>query len=320
MMNPARLIRLSSALLLLLPLPFTMPAQALKPLTTYPATPSDYGIVHDVVSFQAADGLTLKGWFYPAQDTVGIANDLVGRVVPVPAELRCAARPYATIDSAPRPTIILCGGDAGNMTFLIFYAYHFFTRGFNVFTFDWRGFGESDAWVSDRDQLCYTEFLLDYDAAIDLVQGRAEVDSARIALMGFSTGAYLSFAMIAKRTDIAAYAGRALLTSFDDLTPLLAELDPDRNFHAPADYPTDLLPIHAAEKVWIPAFLIVGENDERTPPWMSRKVFAKLKGPKELWVVPGAEHGGRSGPEFITYPEFFDRVTAFFDEHLKREP
>ena len=301
-------------------LSFTFVAEvlALKPVRDYPATPRDYGIIYQEVAFQSPDNLRLLGWFYPAQDTAGIANDIVGRMIPVPEDLRRAPRAYAAQDRAPRPTIIICDGDGGNMSDLIFYAYQFFPRGFNVFTFDWRGFGQSAEWPMDPDQLCCSEFLRDYDAAIAYVKTRPEVDAERIALMGFSTGAYLSFAMLATHHEVAAFAGRALLTSFDDILPILHQLDPKRSFHPPVDYPANRLPIRAARSVHAPVFLAVGEKDPRTPPWMSEKILALLEGPKELWIVPGAGHGGPSAPEFTNYPEFFDRVAAFFDKQMRR--
>jgi fermentation-respiration switch protein FrsA (DUF1100 family) len=49
---------------------------------------------------------------------------------------------------------------------------------------------------------------------------------------------------------------------------------------------------------------------------MSQKIFGLLKSPKELWIVPGAGHGGMAAPEFANYPEFFDRVAVFFEKHL----
>lgn len=294
------------------------PSTALKPLGEYPAIPSDYGILYERVEIRTADDLRLAGWFYPAQDTAGIANDIVGRRIPVPDELKPAPRTMP--EAAPRrgPTVIICDGDGGNMSFAIFYAYQFFTRGFHALTFDWRGFGESDPWEMDQNQLSYTEFLTDYRAAISFAKGLPAVDSTRIGLLGFSTGAYLSFAMVASTDDIAAFAGRALLTSFDDVLPILAELDPDRGFHAPPDYPEELEPIHAAPRVKTPVLLIVGEKDERTPPWMSERVHEKLAGPKELWIVPGATHGGASGPELTDYPAFFVRVAEFFKDHLMK--
>jgi uncharacterized protein len=289
---------------------------ALKPERQYRAIPSDYGIIYRQVVFQTADGLNLKGWFIPAQDTSGIANSIIGRMVPVPQELKREARPYTT-DGSRRPTIIICDGDAGNMTQLIFYGYHLFTRGYNVLLFDWRGFGESSDWPTEQDRLCYAEFITDYDAAVDFVNQQPEVDTARIGVMGFSTGAYLSFAIAAKRNDIAAYVGRALLTSFADILPILKKVSPDRSFWAPENYPSELLPVNAAKKVSIPVLLIVGEKDNRMPVWMSKKIADELKGPKELWIVPHAEHGGMNGPEFITYPEFFDKVAAFYGKYLK---
>ncbi|MGD0337790.1 MAG: alpha/beta hydrolase [Bacteroidota bacterium] len=289
---------------------------SLKPEREYRAIPSDYGIIYEDVTFKTADGLSLKGWFFPAQDASGIANNIIGRVIPVPQELKCKPREYNAKYQEKRATIIICDGDGGNMTYFIFYAYHFFAKGYNVFTFDWRGFGGSSDWPVDQDLLCYSEFLTDYDAAIDYIKRRPEVDTAKIGVLGFSTGAYLSFGMAVKRNDIAVYCGRALMTSFNDLVPIVNKLDSSRTFKAPVDYPAELLPINSAKSMNKPAYLIVGEKDVRTPSWMSENIFKLLKGPKELWIVPGAEHGGRNGPDMYNYPEFFVRVGAFFDKYL----
>jgi len=310
-MRPIKLV-----VFLFLTILFSKPLQSMKPLLHYPCTPSDFGILYREVSFKTENGLYLKGWLYPPQDTGGISNDLIGRMMVVPDSLKQEIREY-NYSRGPQPTIIICDGDAGNMAFSIFYAYHYFTKGYTVFTFDWRGFGESDTWDIVQDNLCCTEFLADYTAAIDFVKEQPEVNSGKIGLMGFSTGAYLSFAMIAARDDISAYIGRALISSFDDLVANLQKVSPDRKFVDPEEYPESLLPIQAADKVRTPVFLIVGEKDERTPVLMSKKVYNKLKGPKELWIVPRAEHGGRKGPEMITYPEFFMKTLSFFDKYLK---
>lgn len=289
---------------------------ALKPEREYKAKPSDYGIIYREVIFTTSDSLRIKAWFYPSQDTAGIANDLIGRYIPVPAELKRSARPYSLRDTVKRATIVVCLADAGNMQYLIFYAYHLCTQGFNVLTFDWRGFGESSDWLIDQDQLSYTEFLLDYEASIEGVKRLPGVDPTKIGVFGYSTGAYLSFAMAAKRNDIAAFAGRALMTSFEDLLSVTSALDTSRHFKAPLDYPTSLQPTNAAERIKTPVFLIVGEKDNRTPVWMSEQVYRKLKSPKELWIVPGAEHGGMKGPESFNYPIFFVRLAQFFRKYL----
>jgi len=305
----------------------TTPSYALKPMRGYPAIPSDYGIRYEAVRFTTSDSVGIAAWFFPAQDTAGIAHDLVGRMVPVPPELRVGTRetsaPPAGAGLAALPTVVVASGDGGNMTQNILYAYHLCTQGLNVLTFDWRGFGESDEWPKDgtmlADQLCYTEFLHDYEAALAYAAARSDVDPARIGLFGYSTGAYLSFAIVSRHPEVAAFAGRALITSFGDLLPLVRSLMPERSFSAPADWPDSLDPIRAAERVRCPVLLIVGEKDPRTPPWMSERVAATLAGAKEIWIVPGAEHGGATAPEFTNYPEFFVRVREFFRISLKVE-
>lgn len=293
------------------------PVWALNPSAEYLALPSHYGIVFEEANFTACDGVSIRGWFFPAQDASNTADQYVGRLIPMPLELRPATTDYVELSGERRPTIVVCNGDAANMTYLIFYAYHFCTNGFNVLTFDWRGFGESGEWPIEHDQLCYAEFLLDYDAAIDYASSRPETDPERIGVFGFSTGAYLSFAMAAKRSDVSVFVGRGLITSFDDVLVILNEQVPDRSHYAPSDYPQELLPIYAAEEMTAAALLIVGENDTRTPEWMSRSVNERLSGQRELWIVPGAAHGGANAPEYINYPEFFVRVCAFFEREFE---
>lgn len=291
------------------------PSSALKPEIGYRARPADYGLICESIEIRTSDALSLRGWFYPAQTADGVAVDSVGRLIPMPEALRPPARAYRAADE-PKPTLVLCNGDAGNMTFLILYAYQFCTRGYNVLTFDWRGFGESDSWPTDPDRLAYTEYLLDYAAAIDAAKARPETDPDRIGLFGFSTGAYLSFALAAQRDDVSALVCRGTPTSFDDALPLLKELAPERDLRAPEDYPLELLPAVAAVSLRTPTLLIVGEQDVRTPPWMSERIFERLAGPRELWIVPGAQHGGGDAPEYVDYPAFFERAAAFYDRHL----
>lgn len=293
-------------------------AYALKPEPGHPATPADYGMIYQEITFEAEDGVSLAGWFYPAQDTTGIATGMVGSI-PIPDHLKAAPRPYATLDEERRPTIVICCGDAGNMSYLIFYAFELVTHGFNVLTFDWRGFGDSDPWPTDPDRLAYSEYLLDYSAAVDCALARDEVDREKLGLFGFSTGGYLSFATAATRPEIAALVVRGIITTFEDVMPILKEQKPERALYPAPDYPPELLPLSAAPSLSIPVLLIVGEQDVRTPPWMSRQVFDQLAGPKDLWIVAGASHGGQTGPESIAQDEFFERLRRFFRESLSSE-
>ena len=93
---------------------------------------------------------------------------------------KSVVRPYSVDSSIHSPTIIICNGDAGNMLSLVSYATQFITKGFNVLTFDWRGFGESERMTVDTNYIIYKEFLTDYDAIINAVINIKTVDKNRI--------------------------------------------------------------------------------------------------------------------------------------------
>ena len=71
----------------------------------------------------------------------------------------------------------------------------------------------------DRNYLCYTEMLEDYRAVIRKTSEQEEVLDGATAIVGWSTGAYLS--MITAHTDnlVNAFIGRSLPTDFDDFIP-----------------------------------------------------------------------------------------------------
>lgn len=67
-------------------------------------------------------------------------------------------------------TIILAGGDAGNMGYLIIYADGLRKQGFRVVSFDYRGFGESSDFTTSREILYYDEFATDLQAVIAIAK------------------------------------------------------------------------------------------------------------------------------------------------------
>jgi dipeptidyl aminopeptidase/acylaminoacyl peptidase len=68
-------------------------------------------------------------------------------------------------------------------------------------------------------------------------------------------------------------------------------------------------PVAAARKIAVPVLLIHGDADRETPPDHSRRVFAALHGPKQLVMVPGAQHNGSLRPEIWDQIERWVRDT-----------
>ncbi|WP_288290490.1 S9 family peptidase [uncultured Alistipes sp.] len=286
---------------------------AIIPDTVYTRKPESMGLIYKNLEVITNDGYKIETWFFPAQSPLseGELRDLNGN-----------RRTYETQDETKRPTIIVCNGDAGNMSyFQLYLAKSWTSRGFNVVTFDWRGFGKSSPFAMDRNYLCYTEMLEDYRAVVRTTSEQEEVLNGAIAVVGWSTGAYLS--MITAYTDdlVNAFVGRSLPTDFDDFIPLVMKYkNKTRNeLLVPEDFPTELMPVHIAPEFGKPLFLIVGENDFRTPVWMSRKIIESVPGttPKELMIVENAAHGGKEDPILIAFDDFIKRTSDFLMDNLR---
>lgn len=284
---------------------------AIKPDRVYRFYPEKLCLIYKDLEVTTVDDIKIKTWFFPAQPT------------PSEKEMRDvwenpAKKPYKTIDNKPRPTIIIANGDAGNMSYQQLHHAQFFTsKGYNVVTFDWRGFGESSEWKMDTDYLVYSELLIDYEAVVKEVLRQNEVDINRLAVYGWSTGAYLSMAAASKYENIKAFVAIGLMTSFAEVVPVLmkAQNKDESNLIVPDDYPTELQPIYLSPIFKKSTFLIVGENDNRTPVWMSEKIYSLLPAKKEIWIVEGAEHGGMKGP-LRDYVLFHKRVLEFLETNL----
>jgi uncharacterized protein len=84
-------------------------------------------------------------------------------------------------------TVILVGSGGGNMSHLIAEAAALKNYGYNVYTFDYRGYGKSSNFTFKRNQLYYDEFVTDLKTVIDTA--RKMYPNNKIGLWSFSIGA-----------------------------------------------------------------------------------------------------------------------------------
>ena len=279
---------------------------AIIPDRKYVRLPQEVGLIYKEMDVTTKDGYRIETWFYPAQD--------------VPAENagQTEMLPYKTIDDSRRPTLIICNGDAGNMSYQqISLAYLYAANGINVVTFDWRGFGESSEFEMNPNYLCYTEMLTDFDAVIKAVSKEKVVDRKKIYVMGWSTGAYL--AMIAARNNrqVKGCILSGTPSSFEDAIPHLVKVHPkgktEKNLLVPDDFPRDQMPALVAPKFRKDILLVVGSEDNRTPQWMSEKIYNALPAGinKKLSVYDGAGHGGTEFPFFVDWGRWAEETVGF---------
>ena len=109
-------------------------AQLYHPSAEIAATPAQFQLRFQDVNFVAADGTALFGWWIPAN------------------------RPYGTV--------VYCHGNDGNIGDFAHLAPEFFRRGFNLFLWDYRGFGRSGGRPTEEG--LYEDARAAYDAALEM--------------------------------------------------------------------------------------------------------------------------------------------------------
>jgi len=110
-------------------------------------SPQEFRLACESVSFHAADGTRLHGWFFPAE-------------------------------GEPVGTVLHLHGNAGNITGHFHHVAWLPGAGWNVLCFDYRGYGRSEGRVTRAGTIA------DAHGALNHLLGRPDVDAGRIVALG----------------------------------------------------------------------------------------------------------------------------------------
>ena len=242
------------------------------------------------VDFRTSDGLTIRGWFIPAD-----------------------------VESAP--AVILLHGLGANRAALLDEAALLTAQGFHTLLIDLRNHGRSDG---DVTTLGYQE-IEDVRGAVAYLLGREDVDAERIGVAGFSLGGTTALRAAARIPEIRAVAAISAFHSVDDtVTPIVQALTgrPPLPFPAAVTMMVNLLsgvnvsevrPVDDLPQIAPrPLLFVHGADDVVVPASSSEVMFAAAAEPKDLLIIPQAGHGG-----FSESGEFEQRFVGFFNQHLK---
>ena len=243
----------------------------------------------------------------------------------------------------PKGLVIFAHEFASDMYSCARYCRPLLAAGYDVFSFDFRGHGESSAepgyqprqWPSDRE-------LNDVLGAIAFVEDWLERHHrpVQIGLLGISRGAGAAILAAQNNPAIKAIISDSGFSSDATLEHLMkrwayifAKVRFVYENHPPAfwrflrwllfrecrrklncRFPSvrkALLAMRAPK----PILFIHGERDSYIPVEQSQLLYDAAPGPKSLWVVPGAKHN----QSVVVRPEYYAaRTVAFFDEYLAR--
>ena len=242
-------------------------------------TPAQAELQFEQVRFASADGTELAGWLIPA---VGIAS------------MREA-----------KGTVIHFHGNAQNMSAHWEYSGWLARRGFNVFVFDYRGYGASAGSPAPRG--VYEDSV----AALRYVRARSDLDPGRLLVFGQSlVGTQAIVAVGAgERAGVCAVAVEATFLSYSTIA---SEKVSGAGLLMNDDYSAER---YIAKLAPIPLLLIHGSADEVIPASHSERLHVLAGEPKTLVRVPGGRHIESMSLRFgETYR---DRLVRFFEGALE---
>jgi len=278
-------------------------------------TPSDFERVEgERVSFRSFDNLNLSGMF--------LFGEHVGE---------------------PKGTIIFFHEYDSDMYSCVRYCRPLLDAGYDVFSFDFRGHGESSneagytprQWASDRE-------INDALGAIAFVEDWLEQQGRpiEVGLFGISRGAGAAIIAGASNPAVKAFITDGAFSSDSTIeyfmkrwAYIFAKIRFVYENHPPqfwrflrwllfceckrklgCSFPSARKAIMRMDDAKAMLF-IHGQRDSYIPVEQSQKLYEYVSGPKSLWVVPGAKHN----QSVVVRPKYYaKRTVAFFDEHLAR--
>ena len=231
---------------------------------------------------------------------------LVKRVSLKVEGLHLAAEVYLPTGKGAHPAVCICHGVPAKRTpdptdrGYPLLAEKFSKEGFISFIFNFRGTGDSEG---NFDMLGWT---LDLTAAIDYLFQLDGVDKSRLSLMGFSGGAMASVYCAANDKRISSVIACACparffdISEFSKIEEFLAHcrqvgIIRDNSFPPSVkkwakgfDEVSPLKWIHRISPH--PLLIVHGDSDQTVPLSHAWELYNKAREPKEIAIIPGAEH------------------------------
>ena len=280
---PEKTVLIIFALVLTLPCQGCVGGMFYQPDRTVYDTPDRHGLKYEEVAFQSKDGTRLSGWFIPAVGT-------------------------------PRGPVIHFHGNAQNMTAHFGFVSWLPEQGFNLFVFDYRGYGKSAGTVGRRG--VYEDSL----AALDYIAARPGIDHNKLFVLGQSLGGVNAIAAVGSRphTAIRAVAIDSAFASYRGIVrdkiaemPLLSVLRTPLSHLLIGD---DFSPAAVVANIApTPLLIIHGTGDPVVPYSHGKRLFELAREPKQFWTIQGGDHTEAFADSGSVYCK---RLVAFFDAAL----
>jgi len=204
-------------------------------------------------------------------------------------------------------TIIISYGDAGNMQQCLNVAHALAEKGFNIWLYDYRGFGKSDDFEMNLDQLYYIEFVNDLSAVVD--RAKSTNPETKICLFGLSMGTIINALYYHEHSNnVDFFIGEGLVYSAENVADRIKEMSGKTIMLPHLD--VRLEQIYASMQIPILLFFasedIVCNNDD----------IAMLRQRKGKMEIINYEGGHLAGMSVLGAP-LYTQYIAFFLNNMK---
>jgi fermentation-respiration switch protein FrsA (DUF1100 family) len=269
-------------------------------------TPGRFGLTAQDVWFETEDGTRLNGWWFPAQTPRAVAAPAAASA-PAPGTPPPAAQPYP---GPAKGTVIHVHGNAANISNHLPQVAWLPAAGYNVLTFDYRGYGLSHGRPS------LDGVVADTRAAIAAARRQPGVDSGRLVVLGQSLGGATAIRALAE--DAAGVKLLIVDSAFDSYrgvardavrgTALLVAAATLAGIALPGPARD---PRTAMAKLEMPVLILHGDQDRTIPHEHGQRLYDAVRGPRTLIPVPNGRH-----IEGLTRPDIRARVLEIMETTL----
>lgn len=215
-------------------------------------TPATYNYKYEDITFPALDGVALNGWFLPAM----------------------------SVEKA-KGTVVFSHGNAGALGHHFGFVAWYVRAGYNVFMYDYRGFGKS------KGEIARAGVVSDVEAAFRYVKTRKDVDFSRLISYGHSLGGASSITALGRKNipglrAVITFAGFA---SYRDMAQKVAGdwgASVVTDELSPRDFVSKISPV--------PILIVHGEADGVVPFSQSELLFKNAREPKTFMPIKDGDH------------------------------
>ena len=150
--------------------------------------------------------------------------------------------------------------------------------GVNIFLFDYRGYGLSEGTISEEGT------YRDAQGALDYVRSREGIDTGNILYFGRSLGSAVAVWLATQQQPY----GLVLESPFASIRDMAQLVHPRLPLYLLVRTKYDSL--SRIGRVSAPVLVIHGDKDETIPLSQAQKLYDAAQDPKQLYIIPGADH------------------------------